>query len=188
WDQQVFLTGISSLAIDETQSTSAPASLLFQTMARPAGEGAVASVRKTIAGTPLRAKLVVSVRPSATTWTQGAYSVVDLDVDGSHIFTLYFLDDDDMGGHKPSLKEISGSTTTYHPLTKVPPANAWTRITLDVDVGGGHATVLYGSETALDATITTGTMTDPTFRVGSPYVFGPSDAWNVDVDDVVFDF
>ncbi|HEY8075068.1 MAG TPA: hypothetical protein VIF62_13185, partial [Labilithrix sp.] len=60
WDQQVFLTGISSLAIDETQSTSAPASLLFQTMARPSGEGAVASVRKTIAGTPLRAKLVVS--------------------------------------------------------------------------------------------------------------------------------
>src|SRR5581483_309859 len=103
WDQQVFLTGISSLAIDETQFTSAPASLLVQTTARPSGESSVASLRKTVTGTPLRAKLVLSIRPSATSWTQGSYSVVDLDVDGSHIFTLYFLDDDDMGGHKPSL-------------------------------------------------------------------------------------
>ncbi len=188
WDQQTYLPGISALSIDETQFTSAPASLLVTTMARPAGEGSVGSLRKTVNGTPLRAKLVFSMRASATTWTQGAYSVANIDASNDHFYTLYFRDDDFANGQKASLKETVGSTDTYHPLSKVPPPNVWTRITVELDAEAGKATVLYGAETVLDATIASFTMSDPTFRVGSPYMIGPTDAWNVNDDDVVFDF
>jgi hypothetical protein len=190
WDQVTVLGGISTLAIDTTISTSSPASLFASMAARPSGESGVGHLRKTVAGTPTRAKLVFSAHPSETVFTKGAYSIVDLDVTINHIFTLYLYDDDDVGGHKPSLKEISGGTITYHPLPKVPPANAWTRITLDIDSANGKATLLYGAEKILDA-ITVGTdatMQDPTFRIGTVYVFGPSDPWTVNFDDVLFDF
>jgi hypothetical protein len=189
WDAVVAQTGVTTVGLDTSQSTSAPISLLAASVARAKNESGFASLRKTIVGTPTSARLALSVRPSTVSFTQGAYAIADLDVTQDHVFTLYLRDDDDTG-QKASLKEIAGSTITYHALSKVPPANVWTRITIDIDVAAGKATVLYGAEKILDAVSIAqdAAMMDPTFRIGAPYVFGPSDAFSINVDDVVLDF
>jgi hypothetical protein len=188
WDQATVLAGQSEITLDTTTSTSAPASLHGVVNAVPVTEGGFASVRSTVTGTPTHVTFALSVRPKTSAITKGGIAIADLDLSLNHVLTLY-LRDDDPAGQKPSLKEIDGSTITYHPLPKVPPADVWTRIAFDVDAATGKLTLTYGTEKILDAiTIGAGATKDPTFRVGAVYVIGPTDPFEIHVDDVVVDF
>jgi hypothetical protein len=188
WDQEVTLPGVSAIALDAADHTSGTGSLRGLVNAVPNGEGGFASLRTTVPGTPTHLVFSYAVRPKQTAIATGAVSIGGIDLTLDRVLTLY-LRDEDPAGAKPSVKEISGGSLVYHPIPKVPAADVWTRITFDVDAAAGTLTLLYDAETILDAVaIAPGPIEDPTPRIGATYVFGPTDPFEIHVDDVVLDF
>jgi hypothetical protein len=188
WDQATVVAPTSEIALDTSTFVSGSASFDAVVHAVGGGEGGYASLRSTVKGTPSHVALSFQARPSTSTIAEGAIAIGDLDVSDAHVFTLY-LRDDDPAGAKASVKEIDGSTVTYHPIARLPAANAWTKITLDVDVANGRLSLLYDTEKVLDAVDVSKTPAlDPTFRVGAVYVLGPEAPFELHVDDVVVTF
>ena len=187
WDVATIVNGDGDL--DPTDATSPPASFAVETAPLGNGQAANVHLRATATGAPTgHVKLTFSVRLATTTFTQGVVAIATLDVSQTHFFTLY-LRDGDPTAPAATLEETTASGTTRHLLTKVPPANTWTRATIDLDLGASKASVFWGADEALDAVaITPGPALDPTIRIGAVYVFGPADAVSARFDDVVLDF
>ena len=187
WDVQTVLNGQPSL--DTAAAKSPPASFLVETVALGNAESAHVHLRATSSGAPAgHVVLAFDLKLGTAPLTKGAVAIATLDVSLSHFFTLYLRD-----GHPDApaatLEETAPGGTTRHVLSKPPPAGVWTRVTIDVDVGGARASVLWDSEKALDqATIAPGGASDPTIRVGAVYVYGPADAFEARFDDVTLDF
>lgn len=186
WDQLTIVPG-SDGAIDGTSVRSKPGAFLVET--RAAGDNDVAHVhlRKSVVGRPARAMLTFSVRMADTAPAIGAVAIATLDMATNHLFTLY-LRDDDAVRPGPALVEIAGGARSRLALPRVPAADTWTRVTLDVDLLGGRARVTYdGALVAEGAIASVPGAVDPTARVGV-YAFGPLPAQTARFDDVVLDF
>ncbi|MBX3191014.1 MAG: hypothetical protein KF819_28720 [Labilithrix sp.] len=187
WDIPTMVMGKSSMELDDATFTSPP--YAFTVAARELttnGDIANVHLRRTVLGAVGHVTLSFSALYPSLTLTKGAIAIATLDVSSSRFFTLY-LRDPDTGG--PTLEEINGGMMTKHVLTMLPPAAAWTRITIDLDLAGGAASVSYDAAKALDAEpITAAAGTEATIRVGAVYVYGPTDAFGATYDDVVLDF
>lgn len=186
WDANAVLAG--TIDIDDSTSTSQPASFLAKTTALTmVGTGANASIRKTIFGTVTHAKLSFMALLPVVTFSQGIVAIATLDVSTSHYFTLNLRDQDAVPA--ASLEEFVGGTLTRHVLTKLPPAGTWTRVTIDLDLTAGKANLSFDAEKALDAEpIMAVPGTEATVRLGAVYMEGPVDAFTAHFDDVVLDF
>jgi hypothetical protein len=124
---------------------------------------------------------------ATTTFTKGALAIATLDVSQNHFFTL-FLRDRDANAPTATLEEVGPNTTTRHVLSKLPASNVWTRVTIDIDLAGSKATVLFGADKVLDgAAIMTAPSKDPTIRLGAVYIYGPADAFEARFDDVLLE-
>lgn len=179
----------SSATLDTTGYASPPASFAAQTKAVVAQDAAFAHVRTTVTGTPSRVRLAFSAYFPRTTLDKGMLAIATVDVSQSHFFTL-FLRDGDPDAPGPTLEESVPGTTTRHVLGSPPPANAWTRIVVDLDLAAGKASVTWDATKALDgaAIATTPTAVDPTIRIGALYVYGPQDAFEARFDDVLVEY
>ncbi len=177
----------SVFELDTTTSTSAPAS--FHVVA-PEEMGAVANndlLRTTIFGTVNHGKLAFSTILPSVTFTQGAIALASFHITVSDSYTLY-LRGPDAAGNVPTLEENVNGTITEHMLTALPPINAWTRVTVDLDLSGGKASVSFGAVKALDAApITVITGSEATVRIGA-IIDSPSDKFEAHYDDVIVDF
>ena len=88
----------------------------------------------------------------------------------------------------PTLEEYVGGVITEHMLTALPPIGVWTRVTLDLDLANGKASVSFGAQKALDAVAITPTAgSEATVRIGA-IIDGPSDTFEAHFDDVIVDF
>gem|GEM_PF-1926549 len=183
--------GGSTLELDPASYASSPTSMHVTTKALDAAQSGPAHLRTTVTGAVSRVKLAFGVRIETNpAVTKGALALATLDVSASHFFTLY-LRDAPQDGSEPAaiLEEIDGATVRRHALTKLPAMGVWTRVTIDVDLGAGVASVLLGTEKALDAAVVSAIPgTEATIRVGAVYLFGPADAFEAGFDDVVVDF
>jgi hypothetical protein len=187
WDSTTILNG--EPALDTSVATSLPASLVVGTLPLVDGESAHAHLRTTATGAPTgHVVLSFELMLATATYTKGVVAIATLDVSSNHFFTLY-LRDGDADSPAATLEEIAPASTTRHVLTKLPPANVWTRATIDIDLANAKASVLWGAEKALDqAPIAAGAAEDPTVRIGAVYVYGPADAFEARFDDVTLDF
>ncbi len=187
WTVQTVLNGAPIL--DTSAATSLPASFGVETIAIDSDESAHVHLRANVAGTPTgHVVLAFEMMLATATYTRGTIAIATLDVSPDHFFTLY-LRDADPDAPAPVLEETSGATTTRHVLSKLPPAVVWTRVTIDVDVAGAKASVLWGNEKVLDqAAIAAGPASAPRIRVGAVYVYGPADPFEARFDDVTLDF
>ncbi len=179
----------SSASLDTNGYASAPASFAARTKAIVAKDAAFAHLRTTVTGAPSRMRLSFSAFFPTTTLDKGMLAIATVDVSTNHFFTL-FLRDGDPDAPGPTLEESVPGTTTRHVLGSPPPANVWTRVVVDIDLGTGKASVSWDATKALDgATIaTTPAAQDPTIRVGALYVYGPQDAFEARFDDVLFEY
>lgn len=179
-----------TIALDTAKASSAPAAMRVSVPALGAMSSGPAHVRNTILATAPHPRLSFSAFFTNAEVTTGALAIATLDVSLSHFFTLYLRDAAETAETATVvLEEINGGTTVRHLLTKPPPSGAWTRVTLDVDLAAGHASVTYDGETVLDAApIATSGGTEVTFRVGGVFVFGPAAPFEAWFDDVVVDY
>lgn len=178
----------SSVSLDTTGYASPPASFAARTKAIAAQDAAFAHLRTTVTGTPTRVRLSFTAFFPTTTLTKGMLAIATVDVSTSHFFTL-FLRDNDPDAPGPTLEESLPGTTTRHVLGSPPPANAWTRIVVDIDLAAGKASVSWDGTKALDgATIGTAPAQDPTIRIGALYDYGPQDAFEARFDDVLVEY
>ncbi|MCW5833734.1 MAG: hypothetical protein KIS78_15125 [Labilithrix sp.] len=187
WSVLTVLNGEADL--DPTTSTSAPASFVVGTAPIGGTQSAHVHLRTTAGGAPTgHVVFSFDVLLEAVTFTQGVVAIATLDVAANHSFTLY-LRDGDADAPAATLEENSPGSATRHVLSALPAAGAWTRATIDVDLPAATATVLWGTETALDAApILAGAAKDPTIRVGAVYVYGPAASFGAHFDNVTLDF
>lgn len=179
--------GSGDMDLDPLEYVSAPASLNVVTDAVPAQGTVNIHLRRTLGAPVSRVKLAFALKLPTVTLTKGAVAIATLDVSSNHFFSLFLRDESASPG--PSLEETTANGTVRHALTKLPPANAWTRVTIDLDLAAGKADVLYGSEKVLDqAAIVAGNGTEATARIGAVYVLGPADPFAASFDDVVLDY
>lgn len=172
------------LALD---ARSAPYAFFGEVDPQPAGGFANASVRKTVPGAFTRGKLSFAVKLPSLDVGLGDVSIATFDVAGDHFFTLH-LRDVDLATPGPSLEESHPSGTKHIALSALPPAGAWTRIVVDLDLAAGKASVDFGGTKVLDgAAIAAEPGTAAVVRVGAVYVEGPTNVFRVLVDDVVYD-
>ncbi len=187
WSANAVLSG--TIDLDEARSTSPPSSFIAQTNALTVvGSSANASIRKTIVpATVGHAKLSFSAFFPTVTFTKGIIAIATVDVSSNHYFTLNLRDQDAVPA--ASLEEFASGTLTRHVLTKLPPAGAWTRVTIDLNFTTGKADVTFDADKALDAApIMAVPGTEATIRIGAVYMEGPADAFTANFDDVVLDF
>ena len=176
--------------LDTSSATSVPASFAVETLPLGGTESAHVHLRATAGGAPTgHVILAFEMMLATATFTQGTIAIATLDVSQNHFFTLY-LRDGDPDAPAATLEETDeAATTTRHVLSKLPPANTWTHVTIDIDVGAAKANVLWGNEKVLDdAPIIAAPASDPTIRVGAVYVYGPADPFEARFDDVTLDF
>jgi len=177
----------SVFELDTATSTSAPAS--FHAIAMPEMAAAPNNVllRTTMFGAVNHGKLSFSTLLPTVTFTQGAIAIARFHITLDDSYTLY-LRGPDAAGNIPTLEENVGGTITEHMLTALPPVGAWTRVTVDLDLAGGKASVSFDAVKALDAaTITVVAGSEATVRIGA-IVDGPNDKVEAHFDDVIVDF
>ncbi len=186
WDVQTVLNGIPEL--DTSIASSKPASFRASTAPVDLGESAHVHLRVTSKGSPASfVKLSFAVFVPTATFASGAIAIATLDVSQNHFFTL-FLRDRDPDAPAVTLEEVAGAVTTRHVLSKPLPSSQWIVVTIAIDLAASKASVLFGSQSALDgASITSAPSSDPTIRVGAVYVYGPADAFEASFDDVVLE-
>lgn len=173
--------------LDTATSTSAPASFHVLTTAEMAAASNNALLRTTMLGAVSHAKLAFAVRLPSVTFTKGAIAIARFHITLNDSYTLY-LRGPDAAGNVATLEENVNGVTTEHALAKLPTAGAWTRVTIDLDLTNGKASVMFDAQKALDAaTITVGTGSEATVRIGA-IIDGPSDAFEAHFDDVVIDY
>ena len=188
WAVQTVVNGEPIL--DTSSATSVPASFAIETAPLSTNESAHVHLRATTDGAPTgHVVLAFEMMIATASFTKGTIAVATLDVSPNHFFTLY-LRDGDPDAPGPTLEETDGAAaTTRHVLSKLPPAGVWTRATIDIDIAGATASVLWDDDKVLDeAPITAAPASDPTIRVGAVYVFGPADPFEARFDDVTLDF
>jgi len=187
WDVLTVVNGDADL--DPFSATSAPASFAVATLPVTSMQSAHVHLRTTVTGTATgHVVLAFDMMLASTTFTRGVVAVARLDVSSDHFFTLY-LRDGDLDAPAATLEEISPGGTTRHLLSTLPPANEWTHVTIDVALDAAKATVLWGTNKALDqAPIAAGTAKDPTIRLGAVYIYGPAASVEARFDDVTLDF
>ena len=187
WTIQTVLNGAPIL--DTSSATSIPASFAVETLPIGSNQSAHVHLRAAVDGAPTgHVILAFDLMLATTSYTKGTIAIATLDVSQDHFFTLY-LRDGDPDAPAAALEETNGATRTRHVLSKLPPALTWTRATIDIDIGGATATVLWGNEKVLDnAPIAAGLADEPTIRVGAVYVYGPADPFEARFDDVTLDF
>jgi hypothetical protein len=176
----------SVFELDESSSTSAPASFHF--VARPEMAAVANNVllRKTMFGAVTHGKLAFSAFLPTLTFAKGAIAIAQFYVNLDDAFTLYLRSPND-AAPAAELEEYVGGKKTVHPLTKLPPIGAWTRIAIDLDLANGKAAVMFDAISALDAAIAKGAGSEATVRVGA-IVDGPADGFEARIDDVIVDF
>jgi hypothetical protein len=186
WDQATIIPP-SIMDLDDSTFTSAPVSYVVATKLVAAGSSGNISLRKTVLGNVSHVQLAFSALFASTTLTRGLVAIATLDVSTNHFFTLY-LRDGELDGFG-ALEEQASGTKTRHVLLALPPAGAWTRIVLDLDLVTGKANVSFGAQKALDGEpITPLVGTEATVRLGAVFVYGPTDPFQAAFDDVVVDF
>ena len=187
WDVLTVVNGDADL--DPLSATSVPASFAVATLPVTSMQSAHVHLRTTATGTATgHVVLAFDMMLASTTFTHGVVAIARLDVSSDHFFTLY-LRDGDLDAPAATLEEISPGGTTRHLLSKLPPANEWTHVTIDVALDTAKATVLWGTDKALDqAPIAAGTAKDPTIRIGAVYIYGPAVTFEARFDDVTLDF
>jgi hypothetical protein len=186
WTQFVAPAG-SVFELDPSSSTSAPAS--FHVVAKATAAAAANNVllRSTMLGVVKHAKLAFDVFLPSVTFTKGTFAIAQFYANLDDAYTLYLRGPDD-AGNVALLEAYVGGVTTRHTLTKLPPVATWTRVTIDLDLVGGNASVWYGAYKALDAAPYSAlTGTEATVRIGA-IVDGPADAFEARFDDVVIDY
>jgi hypothetical protein len=151
-------------------------------------ETAFAHLRTTVNGTPSHVRLSFDATFPSVTLTKGTLAIATVDVSQSHFFSLY-LRDPDMDAPVASLDEQGGPSPKRHLLTGLPPANTKTRVVIDIDLGGGTASVAFGSTAVLaNDPIGQSLAEDPTIRVGLMYIYGPQDPFEARFDDVSLEY
>lgn len=185
WTSSAATNG-SVFELDESSSTSPPASFHF--IARPEMAATANNVllRKTMFGAVTHGKLAFSAFLPTVTFAKGAIAIAQFYVNLDDVFTLYLRSPND-AAPAAELEEYVGATRTVHPLTKLPPTGVWTRIAIDLDLANGKAAVMFDATNALDATIAKGAGSEATVRVGA-IVDGPADGFEARIDDVIIDF
>lgn len=180
WDVVNVCVGCS-LAIDQ-------GALVAKTKSVVNMETAFAHARTTIMGKPKHVRLSFDATLPSVTLTKGTLAIATIDVSQSHFFSLY-LRDTDMDAPAASLDEQGGPSPKRHLLTGLPPANAKTRVVIDVDLDAGTANVAFGSTVVLaNDPIGKTVADDPTIRVGLMYVYGPQDPFESRFDDVKLEY
>jgi hypothetical protein len=180
WDLVNVCPGCSA-TIDQGAFLAKTTSVLTQ-------ETAYAHVRTTVMGKPSRVRLSFDATFPSMTLTKGTVAIATIDVSDKHFFSL-FLRDQDLDAPAASLMEEGGTGTKRHLLTSLPPANTKTRVVIDVDLGGGTASVSFGGVVALASDPVAKTIAlDPTIRVGLIYVYGPQDPFEGRFDDVLLEY
>jgi hypothetical protein len=161
---------------------------LAQTKSVLTQETAYAHVRTTILGKPTRVRLSFDATFPSVTLTKGTLAIATVDVSTSHFFSL-FLRHQDPEPPAAALVEQGGPSAKRHVLTSLPPPNAKTRVVIDIDLGGGTASVSFGGTVALaNDPIGKTIADDPTIRVGLLYVYGPQDPFEARFDDVLLEY
>jgi hypothetical protein len=186
WTQFVAPAG-SLFQLDTTSSTSAPASFHLGANATAAAAANNVLLRTTMFGVVKHGKLAFSVFLPNVTFALGAIAIAQFYVNLDDVYTLYLRGPDD-AANAPLLEAYVGGVITRYPLTKLPPANAWTRVELDLDLAGGKASVSFGADKVLDAqAIGVLTGSEATVRLGA-IIDGPASALEARFDDVVLDY
>jgi len=175
--------------IDATSFMSTPFS--FHVVAKSTNTASAnnALVRTTGFGAVQKLKVAFSTFLPSVTFTKGVVAIagVDLAQSPAHLFTLY-LRDGDTTAPAAVLDEYTGGVTTRHVLTGAPPAGAWTRVAIDLDLVLGRATVMFDATKALDAApIGAVPGTEATVRIGA-IIDGPADTFEARFDDVIVDY
>lgn len=153
-----------------------------------AQDTAFAHVRTTVMGAPSRIRLSFDATFPSVTLAQGTVAIATVDVSTSHFFSLY-LRDGDTDAPGPALQEEGLPGSKRHPLAGLPPAGTKTRVSIDIDLGAGTASVAWGGTVVLaNSSVAKTTADDPTIRVGLMYVYGPQDPLEVRVDDVLLEY
>ena len=174
-------------ALDFTDARSSPNALTIVTGKIADAEFGSILLRKTVGGSPIRARLGFDVRVDATQ-TSGTLAIATLDLATDHLLTLY-LRDDNPGSPGPALVEVppGGAPPVRNALPVVPAVGQWTRVELDVDAAAGKATVRFDGKTILDGVaLAAGATTKPTVRVGV-LCSGPADPYAFRFDNVALD-
>jgi hypothetical protein len=190
WTQFAAQPG-SVFELDNSTSTSAPASFHLIAMAEMAAASNNVLLRTTmfpaVNQTVNHGKLAFSTLLPSVTFTMGAIAIAKFHITLNDSYTL-FLRGPDAAGNIATLEENVGGVTTEHMLTSLPPIGVWTRVTVDLDLVNGKASVSFGAQKALDAAaITPGAGSEATVRIGA-IIDGPSDKFEAHFDDVVVDF
>ena len=180
----------SVFELDTSTSTSAPASfhvVAMPEMAAASNNVILRTTMTTMAGAVHHGTLSFSTLLPSVTFTQGAIAIASFYINLTDSYTLY-LRGPNAAGNVATLEENVGGTITEHMLTALPPAAAWTRVSIDLDLAGGKASVSFGAVKALDAaTITVTAGSEATVRIGA-IVDGPSDQVEAHFDDVIVDY
>ena len=173
--------------LDATRARSAPNALAVATRKVLAAEFGSILLRKTVGGSPARARLGFDLFADATQ-PSGTLAVATLDLAADHLLTLY-LRDENAGGPGAALVEVppGGGPAARYALAVTPAVGQWTRVELDVDAAGGRATLRFDGATILDGVALTKAPTDrPTLRVGV-LTSGPADTYQFGFDNVTLD-
>ena len=186
WTQFAAQPG-SVFELDSTTSTSAPASFHLVAMPEMAAASNNVLLRTTMFGLVRHARLAFATLLPSVTFTKGVIAIARFHITLNDSYTLY-LRGPDSAGNIATLEETTMGVTTEHMLTRLPPAAAWTRVAIDLDLMGGKATVTFDGQKALDAVpITVIAGSEATVRIGA-IVDGPSDTFEAHFDDVIVDF
>lgn len=186
WTQFAAQPG-SVFELDASTSTSAPASFHLIAMPEMAAASNNVLLRTTMFGAVNHGKLAFSTLLPSVTFTKGTIAIARFHITLDDNYTL-FLRGPDATGNIATLQETVGGVTTEHMLTTLPPIGVWTRVTIDLDLMNGKASVSFGAQKALDAVaITPIAGTEATVRIGA-IIDGPSDKFEAHFDDVVVDF
>ncbi|MDB4936547.1 MAG: hypothetical protein JWP87_3519 [Labilithrix sp.] len=186
WTQSAAAPG-AVFELDDSSSTSAPAS--FHVVAKPIAAATSNNVllRSTMFGAVTHAKLAFSLFVPSVTFTKGTIAIAQFYVTLNDVYTLYLRGPDD-AANIPMLEEVVSGNVTRHMLTKLPPVGVWTRVSVDLDLTNGKANVSFDAQKALDAEpITTFAGSEATVRLGA-IVDGPADQFEARFDDVVIDY
>lgn len=184
WDTS-FVQGGNLGVTDEAKS--GPFALEAKTPALVAAQVARVSVRTTKITSAPKVTLSFALFLPKTTFTSGAIGIAALDVSLNHFFTLYLRDPDETNPG-PALIENTINGTVRHVLSGLPPANAWTDVTITIDEGTRKVSVAFGATTVLDGAQIQGTIEEATIRLGAAYIDGPSEAFTARYDNVVLRF
>jgi hypothetical protein len=162
----------------------------FSIATNPVNAGSAINIhlRKTLLAPVSRVTFGFAMKIAEPALDMGSLAIATLDVTLNRFFTL-LLRDADEDDPQPILQETGPGGTTRHVLSGLPPKNTWSRVTIELDLEGGEASVSFGSTKVLDgAAIQAGAGSEATIRIGTVYVNGPAAPITVAFDDVILDF